>query len=256
MTDLGHTVGDARKKLADEITPMERCHRCDGENPSWAAESPLWNKVMRGNDIDGDPLFGDMVCMECFKALATEAGVEGRWLLTIEPLPEDLVYKTPSGRVWDAEQWRWVDATEPMTGDELDRLPNLMPFMTTAQTRETVETLVSRVREAEVQLEASRAGAVNEILFWRDLKIKTQAERDELSEQVRILNSPPAHLYRRFRAERDVARKALEQSQADAWDEGYDAGRGDEAHIARGLSTDPGADEVPHSNPYREGDSA
>lgn len=39
---------------------------------------------------------------------------------------------------------------------------------------------------------------------------------------------------------------------ADAWDSGYENGTGDEAHYARGLSTDPGADEVPHSNPYRK----
>jgi hypothetical protein len=37
---------------------------------------------------------------------------------------------------------------------------------------------------------------------------------------------------------------------AKAWDEGYEAGQGDEAHWSRGLSSDPGADEHPHDNPY------
>jgi hypothetical protein len=46
--------------------------------------------------------------------------------------------------------------------------------------------------------------------------------------------------------------KAVQQARAEAWDEGYDAGVGDESFSSRGLSTDPDADEFPHDNPYRE----
>lgn len=63
---------------------------------------------MRGNDIDGTPIFGDMVCVSCFITLAGEAGLKGSWRLTLDPEPDGLIYQTPSGRVWDQEQFLWV----------------------------------------------------------------------------------------------------------------------------------------------------
>lgn len=87
----------------------EVCNRCGGENVTWSAPSPLWNIVMRGNDISGTPLWGDLVCMRCFAVLAHEAGLDGRWRLSLNPEPEGLVKETPSGRVWDADRWLWID---------------------------------------------------------------------------------------------------------------------------------------------------
>lgn len=90
-------------------TDDEHCRRCGGDNFVWAAASPLWNYVMRGNDINGEPIFGDLVCMRCFVVLAMMAGIKGRWRLTVNPEPEGLVYETPSGRRWDPERFLWVE---------------------------------------------------------------------------------------------------------------------------------------------------
>lgn len=91
----------------------ERCNRCGGENVVWSAPSPLWNLVMRGNDINGDPKWGDLVCIRCFIVLAKVAGIHGRWQVSVDPEPDGLVKVTPSGRVWDDEKWLWVDAQPP-----------------------------------------------------------------------------------------------------------------------------------------------
>jgi len=85
----------------------EDCCHCGGRNVTWFAPSPLWNLVMRGNDINGEPLYGDLVCMPCFVQLAADAGVEGIWRLSVDPEPEGLVKITPSGRVWDEEANLW-----------------------------------------------------------------------------------------------------------------------------------------------------
>jgi hypothetical protein len=63
----------------------ETCHRCGGSNVTWFAPSPLWNLVMRGNDINGDALHDDLVCVPCFVLLAAEAGVEGVWRVSGAP---------------------------------------------------------------------------------------------------------------------------------------------------------------------------
>lgn len=100
--------------LPEEQFIPERCKRCEYDNPSWSAESPLWNYVMRGNDIDGDAQFGDMVCIRCFIELAIEAGLPDHgWRLTLDPAPEGLKYETPSGRVWDKEKFLWVEKEQP-----------------------------------------------------------------------------------------------------------------------------------------------
>lgn len=50
----------------------------------------------------------------------------------------------------------------------------------------------------------------------------------------------------------EVLAAYVAEHQAQAWDEGYEAGRGDESFDARGLMTDSDAAEHPHDNPYRE----
>jgi hypothetical protein len=87
----------------------EVCRRCGGENVLWFAPSPLWNLVMRGNDINGDALFHDLVCVRCFIVLASEAGVAGKWRLSVDPEPDGLICETPSGRIWNAARNLWDD---------------------------------------------------------------------------------------------------------------------------------------------------
>jgi len=88
----------------------ERCRRCHGPNVVWTAPSPLWNLVMRGNDIDGPIRFADLVCIQCFIELAEEAGVHPhRWRIYADPEPEGLVKTTPSGRIWDSSRWLWTE---------------------------------------------------------------------------------------------------------------------------------------------------
>lgn len=90
----------------------ERCHRCGGNNPPWSAPSPLWNAIMRGGSIDGDALYGDMVCARCFMAIAEEKGIAKGWRVMAIDVRVDLETTTPAGRVWDAEQWLWVEPVE------------------------------------------------------------------------------------------------------------------------------------------------
>lgn len=100
-----------REVVDEPATEMigENCHRCGGANVNWSAASPLWNYVMRGNDINGECLFDDLVCMRCFIILAAEAGLPTvGWRLTLVPEPPGLVYATPSGRVWNSEKFLWV----------------------------------------------------------------------------------------------------------------------------------------------------
>ncbi len=88
----------------------ESCRRCDRPNAMWSSESPLWNYVMRGNDINGESRYQDLVCMECFIFCAIEAGLPAiGWRLTLIPEPEGFIYETPSGRVWDKDQCLWVE---------------------------------------------------------------------------------------------------------------------------------------------------
>lgn len=96
----------------------ETCNRCGDDNHAWSTASPLWNFVMRGNDINGTPRYGDLVCVGCFWECAKEVGIVGTWTLkltdegvlrlTVEPEPPELIYVTPSGRVWDPVLNLWV----------------------------------------------------------------------------------------------------------------------------------------------------
>lgn len=88
----------------------EACRRCGGPNFIWFAPSPLWNLVMRENDINGRIQFADLVCAGCFMQIAAELGVAGKWRLTIDPEPDELIYTTPSGRVWNPETWLWEES--------------------------------------------------------------------------------------------------------------------------------------------------
>lgn len=103
ITGVAMTPAALRGNLGED----ERCGRCGGANVIWSAPSPLWNLVMRGNDINGESQYGDLVCMGCFVVLAEAAGVTGRWRLYVEPEPEGLVKTTPSGRIWDPGSWLW-----------------------------------------------------------------------------------------------------------------------------------------------------
>lgn len=89
----------------------ESCRRCGRDNPSWSAPSPLWNAVMRGGSINGDPLFDDLVCPSCFIALAN--GLASGWRLVATEVNVPLETTTPSGRVWDDRQFLWIDPTHP-----------------------------------------------------------------------------------------------------------------------------------------------
>jgi hypothetical protein len=90
----------------------EVCRRCGGENVCWYAPSPLWNRVMRGNDIGGQSLFSDLVCLRCFVVLAEEVGVKCHaWRLSATPEPEGLAYTTSEGWIWNPERDLWDKPT-------------------------------------------------------------------------------------------------------------------------------------------------
>lgn len=90
----------------------EWCRRCERENVSWAAPSPLWNLVMRGGSINGDWQHSELICIGCFVDLARLAGVAGHWRVTVSPEPEGMETVTPSGRVWDPETWLWKEPAD------------------------------------------------------------------------------------------------------------------------------------------------
>lgn len=85
------------------------CRRCGGPNITWSAPSPLWNEVMRGGDINGKDEPDGIICPICFAALAEQAGIANLWRLDAKRVHRELTTVTPSGRVWDAELWLWVD---------------------------------------------------------------------------------------------------------------------------------------------------
>lgn len=84
------------------------CHRCGGPNIIWSAPSPLWNKVMRGDDINGEDRYDGIVCPICFAILAQKAGTAFGWRLSAREVYVDLKTRTPSGREWDEVNWLWV----------------------------------------------------------------------------------------------------------------------------------------------------
>jgi len=111
LADIEHLTEAAR--LPDgALADGEECRRCGGPNVVWAAASPLWNYVMRGNDITNmdDARYRDLVCIACFIICASEAGLPNLgWRLTLVPEPDGLIYETPSGRTWNAETFLWEE---------------------------------------------------------------------------------------------------------------------------------------------------
>lgn len=97
----------ARPKLAAH--PEDTCARCEGPNVSWVAPSPLWNAVMRRNNINEVDLYGGIVCPTCFTVLAEHAGIAARWVLRARDVKVELQVTTPSGRVWDDVTMLWVE---------------------------------------------------------------------------------------------------------------------------------------------------
>lgn len=90
----------------------DRCGRCGGPNVVWSAPSPLWNAVMRGGSINGEETHGGIVCPTCFAVLAEEQGIACSWRLDAQLVHSDLETVTPSGRVWNATEWRWESERE------------------------------------------------------------------------------------------------------------------------------------------------
>lgn len=90
--------------------PEDRCHRCDRANVPWSAPSPLWNAIMRGGSINGDDEFNGIVCPSCFATLAEQRGIATIWRFDAVKVHVPLETMTPSGRVWDEQTWRWLDA--------------------------------------------------------------------------------------------------------------------------------------------------
>ena len=96
----------------------ERCQRCGHENPPWSAPSPLWNAVMRGGSINGEEQHGGIVCAACFMVLAEKQGIASLFRVLAENVNVELETVTPSGRVWDDEQFRWLDPAAQEGGEE------------------------------------------------------------------------------------------------------------------------------------------
>lgn len=109
LTICSHCGGRTYEHQPDcTVHPESYCHRCGGPNRAWSTPSPLWNMVMRGDDINGSEMFDGIVCPTCFMVLAQDAGVAHLWYLTAEALvPLTLI--TPSGRVWDDAVGMWIE---------------------------------------------------------------------------------------------------------------------------------------------------
>lgn len=85
------------------------CHRCNGPNFVWVAPSPLWNKVMRDDDINSKEKYNGIVCPTCFAVLCLEQGVAESFRFYPTVLNKSLKFVTPSGRIWDSKKWMWVE---------------------------------------------------------------------------------------------------------------------------------------------------
>lgn len=102
---------------------VEICQRCGVRYPLWMTPSPLWNYVMGPNEKNQMQAYGGFVCMHCFILLAGNEGsnlpCDGwvisvdfkrsvAWRLELKPEPKGLIFETPTGRIWDRTEWRWV----------------------------------------------------------------------------------------------------------------------------------------------------
>jgi len=68
---------------------------------------------MRGGSIDGELIYGDLVCIRCFIEIAGDKA--SNWLLTARDVRVELETTTPSGRVWDNQAWLWVEPSDLRT---------------------------------------------------------------------------------------------------------------------------------------------
>lgn len=105
---------DLRRKYQEEVFrslpgehPEARCHRCYLGNRSWTAPSPLWNYVMRGDDMGAAERFDGIVCATCFMMMAEELGAGELWLVYPQRIGVPLKMTTPDGREWDPVTWMW-----------------------------------------------------------------------------------------------------------------------------------------------------
>lgn len=89
------------------IIREEQCQRCFGPNVVWWAPSPLWNRVIRGDDINGEDAYHGIVCPTCFAILAKIQGVANIWRFSAQRVYVPLQTVTPSGRVWDEPTQLW-----------------------------------------------------------------------------------------------------------------------------------------------------
>lgn len=104
---------------APAAEPTERrCSRCGGENPDWVTPSPVWNAVMRYNDMRNPELFNGFVCPNCFIRLASSRPTASEWRLYPMETHVELHFKTPDGRVWDPESWLWLPAPTDSDGTD------------------------------------------------------------------------------------------------------------------------------------------
>jgi hypothetical protein len=125
-------------ELLGEEGGFEHCKRCGRGNTLWFAPSPLWNAVMRGGSIEGDPIYGDLVCATCFMTLAEERGIADGFKVYATRVHVELETVTPSGRVWDEERGLWTDpaSTQPVSespGDSGEGLDGLERWMLDAE---------------------------------------------------------------------------------------------------------------------------
>ena len=97
---------------SEALRDTEMCERCGRGSAVWSAQSPLWNEVIRGGSINGEPMYNDMVCASCFMELAEGQGVATKFRVTAEDVAVELETTTPSGRVWDENSLLWVEPAE------------------------------------------------------------------------------------------------------------------------------------------------
>lgn len=107
--DAAAVPGDGDGDKAKEH-PESTCGRCGGPNVAWSAPSPLWNRVMRGDDINNTDLYGGIVCPTCFAVLAEKAGIADLWQLSAKRVHVPLQTTTPSGRTWNEQTWLWEES--------------------------------------------------------------------------------------------------------------------------------------------------
>lgn len=86
--------------------PELTCDRCHCQHRVWAASSPLWNATIRGGCIDGEEEHA-YLCANCFMALAEDRGVASLFRLSAEIIAPTVQSVTPSGRVWNDQQFMW-----------------------------------------------------------------------------------------------------------------------------------------------------